>query len=339
MLETSTLQCLPDGTPFSARYGDVYHSAAGGLAQARHVFLAGNGLPTRWRERARFVILETGFGLGLNFLATWQAWLADPQACRELCFISLEKHPFSAADLAAAHAAWPELAALAGALRRLWPPLRPGEYRVRLEDAAREVEMETEASNAAVREAAVPMKQGQWEGGERKEGEASEKLALGHSAVPEMPGAPECAMARRIPAAPEAVDAPDIAEAPENADAAVRRIGPRIERHVELRLLFGDATALLPGMTATPESAVDAFYLDGFSPARNPVLWSPELCRALARLASPGATLATWSVAGSVRRALADAGFSVEKCPGFAGKRQMLVGRWPGPAGVAGSVI
>ena len=92
-------------------------------------------------------------------------------------------------------------------------------------------------------------------------------------------------------------------------------------------------------MTATPESAVDAFYLDGFAPARNPALWSPELCRALARLTSPGATLATWSVAGGVRRALADAGFSVEKRPGFAGKRQMLVGRWPGPAGVAGSVI
>jgi hypothetical protein len=59
-----------DGTPFSPRYGDIYHSSQGGLAQARHVFLAGNQLPARWTDCERFVILETGFGLGLNFLAT-----------------------------------------------------------------------------------------------------------------------------------------------------------------------------------------------------------------------------------------------------------------------------
>ena len=68
------------------------------------------------------------------------------------------------------------------------------------------------------------------------------------------------------------------------------------------------------------EAAADAFYLDGFSPALNPELWSPEVCRSLARLALPEATLATWSVAGGVRRALSQAG--------FAGLRQMLVGRY-----------
>ena len=99
------LALAPDGTPVSELYGDVYHSAAGGHAQARHVFLAGNGLPARWQERDSFTILETGFGLGLNFLATWQAWRDDPQRCRTLRFISLEKHPFVAADLALAHAA------------------------------------------------------------------------------------------------------------------------------------------------------------------------------------------------------------------------------------------
>ena len=55
------------------------------------------------------------------------------------------------------------------------------------------------------------------------------------------------------------------------------------------------------------EAAADAFYLDGFSPALNPELWSPEVCRSLARLALPEATLATWSVAGGVRRALSPA--------------------------------
>jgi tRNA 5-methylaminomethyl-2-thiouridine biosynthesis bifunctional protein len=93
---------------------------------------------------------------------------------------------------------------------------------------------------------------------------------------------------------------------------------------VVLRLVFGDAVEELPRLDA----AVDAFYLDGFSPARNPEMWSPALCRALASRAEPEATLATWSVAGRVRQALSAAGFAVAKCPGFASKRQMLVGRY-----------
>jgi tRNA 5-methylaminomethyl-2-thiouridine biosynthesis bifunctional protein len=83
-------------------------------------------------------------------------------------------------------------------------------------------------------------------------------------------------------------------------------------------------------MLDTAVHSVDAFYLDGFSPAKNPDLWSPLICRNLARLTKPGATLATWSVAGSVRRALSEAGFVVEKRLGFADKRQMLVGRYVG---------
>src|SRR5207245_8213129 len=75
------LEFAADGTPWSEEFGDVYHSAAGGPAQARHVFLAGNRLPERWAGRERFVILETGFGFGLNFLATWQAWRRDPARC------------------------------------------------------------------------------------------------------------------------------------------------------------------------------------------------------------------------------------------------------------------
>lgn len=58
------------GVPWSAAYGDLYHSAEGGPGQARHVFLRGSRLPERWQGRERFVILETGFGTGLNFLAT-----------------------------------------------------------------------------------------------------------------------------------------------------------------------------------------------------------------------------------------------------------------------------
>ena len=96
------------------------------------------------------------------------------------------------------------------------------------------------------------------------------------------------------------------------------------EGRIVLRLVFGDAVETLPRLDA----AVDAFYLDGFSPAKNPELWSPALCCSLSRLAVNGATLATWTVAGSVRQALRAAQFSLKKRPGFAGKWQMLVGRY-----------
>lgn len=120
------------GLPYAEDYGDVYHSADGGPAQSRHVFLAGNDLPARWRGRERFAILETGFGLGLNFLCTASAYLADPQASGRLHFVSVEMHPPRASDLERAHAHWPELAALAGALRRHWPPAMRGFHRIEL---------------------------------------------------------------------------------------------------------------------------------------------------------------------------------------------------------------
>lgn len=228
-LRPATLELSPDGTPFSTAYGDVYHTKAGGPAQARHVFLAGNNLPTRWQGREAFVIFETGFGLGLNFLATWQAWRADPERCGRLHFVSIEKHPFAAADLAVAHAAWPEFAELAQELRQHWPMLVSGIHRLRLN------------------------------GGQ-----------------------------------------------------------------VVLTLVFADATTCLNRL----DLAADAFYLDGFSPAKNPELWTPWVCQALARLAAPGASLATWSVASGVRQGLEAAEFDLAKRPGFAGKREMLVGQF-----------
>ena len=81
----ATLSQTDDGTPYALVYDDVYHSRAGAIAQARHVFLGGNQIPARWANRDSFVIVETGFGLGNNFLATWAAWRAEssaPCACR-----------------------------------------------------------------------------------------------------------------------------------------------------------------------------------------------------------------------------------------------------------------
>jgi len=215
------------GTPFSAEFGDIYHSTQGGLAQARHVFLGGNSLPARWAQRDRFVILETGFGLGLNFLTTWKAWREDPNRCARLHFVSVEHRPFGHEDLAAALADFEELAPMAHALMEAWPGPIAGFHRMHF-DADR----------------------------------------------------------------------------------------------VTLTLLVGDAREVLPQLVAR----ADAFYLDGFAPARNPEIWSPEVVRELSRLAAPGATLATWTVAGGVRAALSDAGFALEKREGFAGKREMLVG-------------
>jgi tRNA 5-methylaminomethyl-2-thiouridine biosynthesis bifunctional protein len=93
---------------------------------------------------------------------------------------------------------------------------------------------------------------------------------------------------------------------------------------VELTLALGDAAVLVPQLVL----GADAIYLDGFSPARNPDMWSAPLLKAVARLARPVATLATWSTARPVRDALAAGGFALELRPGFASKREMLTGRF-----------
>jgi len=92
---------------------------------------------------------------------------------------------------------------------------------------------------------------------------------------------------------------------------------------VQLTLVIGDARQTLPRLAAT----VDAWFFDGFSPAKNPQLWEAELFAAAAQHSAPGATLATYSVAGTVRRAAAAAGFTVWKSAGFGSKREMLRGK------------
>jgi len=132
-LEPAPLAFAADGTPYSAEFDDIYHSVDGGLEQARHVFLGGNNLPAAWQGRERFVVVETGFGLGLNFLATWQAWRDDPQRCGQLHFVSVEQRPFRRDDLAQLHRRWPELARFATELAAAWPPLTPGFHRLAFE--------------------------------------------------------------------------------------------------------------------------------------------------------------------------------------------------------------
>jgi tRNA 5-methylaminomethyl-2-thiouridine biosynthesis bifunctional protein len=232
ILTPATLAFREDGTPFSPAYGDVYYSASGALAQSDSVFLQGNDLPGRWSGRRVFTVLETGFGMGVNFLTTWHAWREDPARCERLHFVSVEKHPFARDDLRIALGAVvanTSLATRAHELAEAWPMLVPGTHRL------------------------------EFEGG-----------------------------------------------------------------RVTLTLVFGDAAEALPKMWLR----ADAFYLDGFAPAKNHDLWSPAIFKALARVAGEGATFATWSSAGEVKRALEANGFEYRKVAGFGSKRAMLVGRF-----------
>ncbi len=122
-----------DGNPHSPRFNDIYHSCAGGLAQARQVFMQGCALPQAWAEQPQWRVLETGFGLGLNFLATWQAWKDDPQRPQQLHFVSIEAHPVDLADLLRSAQDQPELAALAQELSLQWHELGPGFHRMSFE--------------------------------------------------------------------------------------------------------------------------------------------------------------------------------------------------------------
>ena len=94
------------------------------MQQAQQVFLAGNQLPARWAGRSRFVVLDTGFGLGHHFLATWAAWQQDAQRCDRLVYMGIAPHPPMQADLVRAHTGSP-LPALAASLARHWPWLTP----------------------------------------------------------------------------------------------------------------------------------------------------------------------------------------------------------------------
>ncbi len=87
-------------------------------------------------------------------------------------------------------------------------------------------------------------------------------------------------------------------------------------------VILGDARTTLP----TWQGRADAWFHDGFSPAKNPELWSPELLTEVARHTAPSGTFATYTAAGHVRRALSDAGFTITRQPGFGKKRHMSTG-------------
>jgi tRNA U34 5-methylaminomethyl-2-thiouridine-forming methyltransferase MnmC len=98
--------------------------------------------------------------------------------------------------------------------------------------------------------------------------------------------------------------------------------GQFVFEHVTLTVIIGDVRNTLTRWGGK----ADAWFLDGFAPARNPAMWEPGLIRQVAAASSPRATLATYTVAGVVRRSLASAGFKLEKRSGYGRKREMLTG-------------
>jgi tRNA U34 5-methylaminomethyl-2-thiouridine-forming methyltransferase MnmC len=91
---------------------------------------------------------------------------------------------------------------------------------------------------------------------------------------------------------------------------------------VDVRLVAGDARETLPRWGGR----ADAWFLDGFAPAKNPEMWGEALMREVADHTAPGGTFATYSAAGHVRRALQAAGFQVSRVPGHGRKRHMSRG-------------
>jgi tRNA 5-methylaminomethyl-2-thiouridine biosynthesis bifunctional protein len=235
---------LGDGSPHSARFNDRYRSRSGGLTQAVVVFLGGCGLPERWRGRDQFTVLETGFGLGLNFLTTWAAWEADAQRCGILHFVSVEGYPVAAADLVRSAQA-------------LSPSIPAGQ---------------------------------------------PEPIAAGHDLLARVP-----------------LLAQELSQVWRYLTAGVHQF-EFAGGQVRLTLAVGDVQPMLKTLVCE----ADAVYLDGFSPALNPDMWSTATLQATATHCRPGTRLATYTVASSVRAALEALGFRVEKWPGLPPKRHRM---------------
>ena len=229
---------LEDGTPYSTRFDDVYYSREDGRAESEYVFLRGNRLQERFAALADapdtlFVIGETGFGTGLNFLLSWRLWLRTAPPAARLLFRSLEAFPLQAEEAWRALQRWPELQRETELLIAEWPLPVPGLHTLDFESG-----------------------------------------------------------------------------------------------RVRLQLYVGDineALAQFRDARPTPYSAVDAWFLDGFAPARNPVMWSERVIAQIAALSASRSTLATFSVAATLRAELRQSGWHWSREPGFGRKRDMLV--------------
>ena len=121
---TSHALSWSDGQPYSEQFGDVYFSIDSGLEESRHVFQQHNQLASRWQAlspQGQFVIGETGFGTGLNFLAAVELWLKTAPVDAHLYYLSGEKYPLNKIELQQALALWPALSTLSSELIAAYP--------------------------------------------------------------------------------------------------------------------------------------------------------------------------------------------------------------------------
>jgi len=136
LIKNAKLSWNENGEPSADLFDDLYFSSDDGLNESRYVFIEQNKLDQRWQacKESFYVIAETGFGSGLNFLATWQhfnLWRQqNPSHClKRLYFISFEKYPLTHQDLATTHQRWPELAEFSRKLRHQYPSAIAGCHR------------------------------------------------------------------------------------------------------------------------------------------------------------------------------------------------------------------
>jgi tRNA 5-methylaminomethyl-2-thiouridine biosynthesis bifunctional protein len=214
-----------DGQPYSPDYDDIYYSKAGGRSESEYVFIKQNDLPARWVGAGQFIIAETGFGTGLNFILTLKAWAESAQENSTLHYIGIEKYPVSPDDIRRLSESHPDLAEYFEELLSVYP---------------------------------LPI---------------------------------EGVHARTL-----------------------------LDGKVYLYLQFMDVVDALQNQ----QFAVDAWYLDGFGPAKNPDLWSEQVFKLLVQNSKVGTSLSTYTCAGVVRRGLVSAGFDVKKTAGHGKKREMI---------------
>lgn len=285
------------GQPNSNIFNDIYFSVEDGLNESRYVFIENNRLVEKWtntyknnsstktadNKEKTFTIFETGFGSGLNFIATWQAWENTHRALtsnesalssekespeefnkndiRQLHFISVEKYPLCTEDILKSSNLWPELKDYYAQLIKTYPAL-------------------------------------------------------------------PCSGVRRLSF-----------QSPFGL--------------IKLTLYFGDLTAAIDEFSYTDSTknltyfktqttrdqpihfneyfnGVDAWFLDGFAPSKNPEMWTEQLYKAMAIFRRPKqkTSFATFTAASEVRKGLIKSGFSCEKVKGFGRKREMLIGEY-----------
>ena len=257
-----------DGSPFSEQFNDIYFDTNSGCHQSEQVFIKANNITQQLLQaKDTFVVAETGFGTGLNFLLTLQAYQKaqviaqqNNQPLVALHFISVEKYPLTKNQLEQSLAILPELSSLAALLLKNYPESYP--------EKSFENDPENKPNNNV---------------------HAVDNIAINDITIS------------------------DFQES-------------FLDNQVTLQLIFKDATEGFS--TLKNKSLVNAWYLDGFSPTKNPDMWQADLFAQIARLSKPQATLSTFTVAGFVRRLLNQAGFRTTKKTIESHKAQCLIGKF-----------